>query len=109
MTLTHRMNNLITLNKIKILCSWIRFSSHQLENKMVSMKCKFLVLLFVIFNCNKCNVLMNDQSDVDNDTLRRALMYCPGDDLRKIKKALSSEADCIALDCEDGVALNKKV
>lgn len=40
---------------------------------------------------------------------RRALMYVPGDDLRKLSKAFTLEADCIAMDCEDGVAMNKKV
>lgn len=40
---------------------------------------------------------------------RRALLYVPGDDKRKLRKALQVEADCIALDLEDGVAMNKKV
>lgn len=35
-------------------------------------------------------------------------MYVPGDDQRKIRKASQSEVDCIALDCEDGVAMNRK-
>ncbi|KAJ8973369.1 hypothetical protein NQ317_018846 [Molorchus minor] len=39
---------------------------------------------------------------------RRALMYVPGDDYKKINKAFGLDVDCIALDCEDGVALNKK-
>lgn len=42
-------------------------------------------------------------------TPRRAIMYCPGDDLRKVNKGLNSGADSIALDCEDGVALSRKV
>jgi len=41
-------------------------------------------------------------------TPRRALMYVPGDDKRKLRKASQLEADCIALDLEDGVAMNKK-
>uniref|UniRef100_A0A1B6CKA0 HpcH/HpaI aldolase/citrate lyase domain-containing protein n=2 Tax=Clastoptera arizonana TaxID=38151 RepID=A0A1B6CKA0_9HEMI len=49
-----------------------------------------------------------EMANVNDDSLRRAMMYCPGNDLRKIKKALSSNADCIVLDCEDGVAVNKK-
>lgn len=36
-------------------------------------------------------------------------MYVPGDDVKKINKAFTLKADCIALDCEDGVAINKKV
>lgn len=39
---------------------------------------------------------------------RRALMYVPGDDPRKIKKAEGLAADCLVLDCEDGVALSRK-
>ncbi len=39
---------------------------------------------------------------------RRALMYVPGDDRRKIEKAASLGVDSIILDIEDGVALNRK-
>jgi citrate lyase beta subunit len=39
---------------------------------------------------------------------RRALMYVPGDDQRKIEKAAGLEVDSLILDIEDGVALNHK-
>ncbi|XP_069493110.1 citramalyl-CoA lyase, mitochondrial isoform X2 [Ambystoma mexicanum] len=39
---------------------------------------------------------------------RRAVLYVPGNDKRKIQKIPSLNVDCAALDCEDGVALNKK-
>ncbi|CAG2054089.1 unnamed protein product [Timema podura] len=39
---------------------------------------------------------------------RRAILYVPGDDIRKLNKALSLDADCIVMDCEDGVATNRK-
>jgi len=39
---------------------------------------------------------------------RRALLYIPGDDERKIAKAATLDVDCICLDMEDGVALNRK-
>ena len=39
---------------------------------------------------------------------RRALLYTPGDDLYKIQKAATLGVDCICLDMEDGVALNRK-
>ncbi len=39
---------------------------------------------------------------------RRALLYMPGDDGRKINKALTLGVDCICMDMEDGVALNRK-
>ncbi|MEW6029376.1 MAG: HpcH/HpaI aldolase/citrate lyase family protein [Chloroflexota bacterium] len=39
---------------------------------------------------------------------RRALLYMPGDDRRKIEKALTLSVDCICMDMEDGVAVNRK-
>jgi len=40
--------------------------------------------------------------------VRRALLYMPGDDRHKIEKALTLDVDCICMDMEDGVALNRK-
>ena len=39
---------------------------------------------------------------------RRALLYMPGDDWRKIKKATTLGVDCVCMDLEDGVAHNRK-
>lgn len=39
---------------------------------------------------------------------RRACLYVPGDDQRKIRKVGQVAADCVILDCEDGVAANRK-
>ena len=39
---------------------------------------------------------------------RRALLYMPGDDRHKIEKAIALGVDCICMDMEDGVAVNKK-
>ena len=39
---------------------------------------------------------------------RRALLYMPGDDRRKIEKATTLGVDSICMDMEDGVAVNKK-
>ena len=39
---------------------------------------------------------------------RRALLYMPGDDRRKIEKSTTLGVDCICMDMEDGVAVNKK-
>ena len=39
----------------------------------------------------------------------RAALYVPGNDESKIKKIPSLNVDCVILDCEDGVALNRKV
>lgn len=41
-------------------------------------------------------------------TPRRALLYVPGDDEKKIEKAAKLDIDAVILDCEDGVAINKK-
>ena len=40
---------------------------------------------------------------------RRALLYMPGDDRRKIEKSTTLGVDSICMDMEDGVAANKKV
>ncbi len=39
---------------------------------------------------------------------RRALLYMPGDDWKKITKATTLGVDCICMDMEDGVAYNRK-
>jgi len=39
---------------------------------------------------------------------RRALLYMPGDNWKMITKALTLGVDCICMDMEDGVALNRK-
>ena len=41
-------------------------------------------------------------------TPRRAVLYVPGNDERKLNKIPSLDVDCVVLDCEDGVALNRK-
>ena len=40
---------------------------------------------------------------------RRAALYVPGNDERKLKKIEGLDIDCVVMDCEDGVALNRKV
>jgi citrate lyase subunit beta-like protein len=39
---------------------------------------------------------------------RRALLYMPGDDRRKIEKGTTLGVDCICMDMEDGVAMSRK-
>lgn len=39
---------------------------------------------------------------------RRAILYVPGNETRKIEKAVTLGADCVCLDLEDGVAPNRK-
>jgi len=40
---------------------------------------------------------------------RRSFLYIPGNDERKVSKAPGLNSDCVVLDCEDGVATNRKV
>ncbi len=40
--------------------------------------------------------------------LRRALLFMPGDDRRKIEKGIAAAPDSVIMDFEDGVALNRK-
>lgn len=40
--------------------------------------------------------------------LRRALLFMPGDDRRKIEKGAGLDVDSVIMDLEDGVALNRK-
>ena len=40
---------------------------------------------------------------------RRAAMYIPGNDEKKLRKIPGFNVDCAIMDCEDGVALNRKV
>ena len=39
---------------------------------------------------------------------RRALLYMPGDDWKKITKSITLGVDCICMDMEDAVAVNRK-
>src|ERR1051325_1787013 len=39
---------------------------------------------------------------------RRALLYMPGDDRRKIEKSTTLGVDCVCMDMEDGVAISRK-
>lgn len=52
---------------------------------------------------------LSEETEFDNK-LRRAILYVPGNDQRKIEKVktIANEVDSIVLDCEDGVAINKK-
>ena len=42
-------------------------------------------------------------------TPRRAVLYIPGSDERKLRKIEILKVDCAVMDCEDGVAANRKV
>ncbi|KAF7494847.1 Citramalyl-CoA lyase [Sarcoptes scabiei] len=67
-----------------------------------------------IFGCLACkrnlSTTQNDDLFDSNILPRRAILYVPGNDQRKIDKALGTfkQIDSIVLDCEDGVAANNK-
>ena len=42
-------------------------------------------------------------------TPARSAFYVPANDSEKLSKIFSTNADCVVLDCEDGVALNRKI
>lgn len=44
----------------------------------------------------------------DRERLRRALLFMPGDDLRKIGKGAASGVDAVIMDLEDGVGVDHK-
>lgn len=45
---------------------------------------------------------------MNRQRVRRALLFMPGDDLRKIEKGAAMDVDGIIMDLEDGVALSRK-
>ncbi|XP_046840949.1 citramalyl-CoA lyase, mitochondrial-like [Xenia sp. Carnegie-2017] len=58
--------------------------------------------------CGLCLRHMHSSSVEGDLRPRRSLLYIPGNDERKIAKAFGLNADIVVLDCEDGVALNRK-
>src|SRR5215475_9154279 len=51
---------------------------------------------------------MSDELEQRPPRIRRALLFMPGDDRRKIEKGAGLGVDSIIMDLEDGVALNNK-
>lgn len=62
--------------------------------------------LFRRLAANKAPLARNSSTQASNPV--RSLLYVPGNDERKLKKIFATDADCVVLDCEDGVALNRK-
>lgn len=70
-------------------------------------------ILFPIRQCfskplNMRLITYGNENATKKYTPRRAMMYVPGNDWKKINKISSMGADSFILDCEDGVALNRK-
>jgi len=63
----------------------------------------------IIFVCQICIDTLSVEWNILCAVDRRAALYVPGNDEGKIKKIPSLNVDCVILDCEDGVAMNRKV
>lgn len=50
-----------------------------------------------------------NRQPMDRPPPRRAMLYVPGSDERKLQKISTLDVDCAVMDCEDGVAVNRKV
>jgi hypothetical protein len=62
----------------------------------------------VLFHEAPRRVIMYNFTHGGGMRVRRALLYMPGDDMHKIQKATGLDVDCICMDIEDGVAINRK-
>ena len=87
---SENMNFTIISNRIPLIQLVIRPQQHQRSARH--------------YNRNSQNQVVSSQRFIP----RRALMYVPGSDERKLNKIPQIKADCICLDCEDGVAFNAK-
>lgn len=76
-------------------------------NNTVMLKCASRILCSVTMTTTKKSQ-HRYFSDEHIHTPRRAVLYVPGNDERKIDKIPSLDVDCAVMDCEDGVALNRK-
>ncbi len=64
----------------------------------------------LIRNTLRCSIIqLRHASSEKKFTPRRAVLYVPGNDERKLRKVEGLNVDCVVMDCEDGVALNRKV
>lgn len=52
--------------------------------------------------------ISEEERATEHVVLRRALMYLPVNDMRKVQKAATLDVDCVCLDLEDAVALSQK-
>lgn len=63
----------------------------------------------ILKNNHLRNLLLSRKlSSVKGQIPRRSFLYIPGNEERKVSKATGLNSDCVVLDCEDGVASNKK-
>jgi citrate lyase subunit beta-like protein len=53
-------------------------------------------------------VTQQSSSNLEVSSPARAVLYVPASDVKKLAKIFTFNADCVVIDCEDGVALNRK-
>nr|DBA33110.1 TPA: hypothetical protein GDO54_000840 [Pyxicephalus adspersus] len=85
----------------------LMLGKHVLEALYIIRKCSSLASGFL--RTRKAACLCSHVRAVHKYVPRRAVLYIPGNDERKIQKISTLNVDCAVLDCEDGVAINKKV
>ena len=58
---------------------------------------------------SSCSIVQSRNLNQDRKFVpRRAVLYVPGNDERRLKKIEGLDVDCVVMDCEDGVALKQK-
>ncbi|XP_045195106.2 citramalyl-CoA lyase, mitochondrial-like isoform X2 [Mercenaria mercenaria] len=79
--------------------------------RVLQSKCAACLTLqkFQVSTGSGCSQTGASKLKVKRFTPRRAVLYIPGSDERKLKKIQILEVDCAVMDCEDGVAANRKV
>lgn len=73
--------------------------------------CTRCLLLRDVGRCSASTTrsLSNEASSPRSFHPRRAMLYVPGNDKKKLHKIPTLNVDCAVMDCEDGVAINRKV
>lgn len=80
-----------------------------LTRNIIRQECKWHNCLKFICRLSTAEAsLTGEAEDTKRYVPRRAALYVPGNEEGKIKKIPSLNVDCVILDCEDGVALNRK-
>eukprot|EP00112_Aurelia_sp_Birch-Aquarium-sp1_P003662 Seg1412.12 transcript_id=Seg1412.12/GoldUCD/mRNA.D3Y31 product="Citramalyl-CoA lyase mitochondrial" protein_id=Seg1412.12/GoldUCD/D3Y31 len=59
-------------------------------------------------SCRAYSTVLTRNASFQTARPRRSLLFVPADDKKKITKATNLRADCIILECEDGVAMSQK-
>lgn len=64
----------------------------------------------VVSTSRQCSTTNGSNEQIESSkTPRRAVLYVPGHSEKMLKKLTDLKVDCAVMECEDGVAVNKKV